>query len=192
MRLTVLALAFACTLPAVAQTAGGEDPVLQLALEAVPHHLLSAPHPKLANVRKTQFAVADATIAGAESSFSDFVHHWHGREIGGELLASYRANSGASQHIGATDAAGIPVLSLEAFSSGGTSYDWERLSVKHPDVKAVVRVSRPALDRLASYAVVRYEVIVRTGPVWATLEEFVKQPDGSWEAKHSRIGNLWK
>jgi len=93
------------------------------------------------------------------------------------------------------------VLPLDEFENGSFEYDWQRLNQKYPGVRYVVRLSWPAVDRVGTYAVVRYELIGRDRPAtypsqqpWqhASLVQFEKQNDGSWKRGIGSTGNIWK
>ena len=145
--------------------------------------------------------VAQRTIGGAPAGYRAFVERSFGSVIAEELLQSYGDAGPASTAIERKTAGGFLVLALEQFAEGPFGYDWQRLNQKYPGVRWVVRVSWPAIDRLGTYAVVRYELIGRDRPSkwkspeqpwqWGSFVKFEKQPDGSWKRELGAVGNIW-
>jgi len=145
--------------------------------------------------------VAQRTIGGAPAGYRAFVERSFGSVIAEELLQSYGDAGPASTAIERKTAGGFLVLPLEQFEEGPFGYDWQRLNQKYPEVRWVARVSWPAIDRLGTYAVVRYELIGRDRPSkwkapeqpwqWGSFVKFEKQPDGSWKRGLGAVGNIW-
>ena len=170
--------------PVVARASAVDDAVFEAALRQIPQ-LLHAAHPT-----PTQgVAVAEQTIGGAPLGFRSFTEDFFGSVIAEELLASYSRSE--LPKIDRQTAGGFAVLPLEEFQIGAEEYDWERLRQAYPHVRWVVRVSPPALDRLGSYAVVRYEVLGPHGRHYASFVKFERQNDASWSAALQRLGALW-
>ena len=136
-------------------------------------------------------AVDERTIGGAPQGFGEFTSAFFGSVIADELLDSYGAHGPAVRRITRATADGFAVLPLDEFSSGPHSYDWHRLSAKHSGVRYVVRLSWPAIDKLGTCAVVRYEIIGAKGRDRAVFLKFEKQSDGTWKAGIGQVGNIW-
>ena len=147
--------------------------------------------------------VARRTIGGAPVGYRSFVEQGFGQTIAEELLRSYGEAGPAPRTIEQETVAGaFPVLPLEQFEASRFEYDWARLNQRYPGVRHVVRLSWPAVDRLGTYAVVRYELISRDRPstsvpperpwYWASFFKFEKQNDGSWRMRSGEIGEIWK
>ena len=92
--------------------------------------------------------VAQRTIGGAPAAYRVFVERSFAPVIAEELLQSYGDAGPASAAIDRKTAGGFLVLPVEQFEEGPFGYDWQRLNQKYPGVRWVVRVSRPAIDRL--------------------------------------------
>jgi len=132
--------------------------------------------------------VAQRTIGGAPAAYRAFVDKWFGTAIAEELLQSYGKDGPESRAIEQEIAAGFAVLPLEQFEEG-PSYNWQRLNQKYPNVRYIVRLSWPAMDRIGTYAVVRYELIGRNRPPtstapsqWAIFRQFEMDETQSWKA----------
>ena len=213
----ILAIAILCAPSLVAQQQPAAD-AFAAALENVPHELQGAPpyqcdtdqqvwkcvDPRsrhMVEMPADAIVVAQKTIGGAPAGYRAFVERHFGSVIAQELVQSYGSSGPASFTIDQETAGGFAVLTLEPFERGPFDYDWQRLNQQFPGVRWVVRLSRPATDRLGTVAVVRYELIGRDRPPalegsqpwqWASFVELVKQPDGSWKRGLGVTGNLWK
>jgi len=202
----VLVIVVACASSAVAQERSTADVVFDAALDNVRQELRGAPPLNLQHQRDGRdlptdaIVVARRTIGGAPIGFRAFVDKYFGSVIAEDLLQSYGDSGPAPRAIDQATAAGFEVLALEQFQTGAFEYDWQRLNQKYPQVRHIVRLSYPALDRLGTYAVVRYEVIGRDRPSklkspwpWqhGSFVKFEKQPDGSWKRTIGVIGAIW-
>jgi hypothetical protein len=202
----VVVLAIACALSLEAQGQPAADVVFAAALQDVQQELRGAPPVNLQHRRDGvalpagAIVVARRTIGGAANGYRDFVSTWFGSVIAEDLLESYGDTGPAPRRIDQATAGRFAVLPLEEFEVGPFEYDWQRLKQKYPEVRHVVRLSWPAVDRLGTYAVVRYELIGRDRPStypshrpWqhASFVKFEKQADGSWKRGISRIGSIW-
>jgi hypothetical protein len=170
--------------PLAGQESAIEDAVFEAALRQIPQ-LLHALHPAPGD----GVAVARQTIGGAPLGFRSFTEDFFGSVIAEELLASYSRSE--LPKIERQTAGGFPVLPLDEIQLGAEEYDWERLRQAYPDLRWIVRVSPPAVDRLGSYGVVRYELLGRHGRHYASFVKFERQDDGSWSAALQRLGALW-
>lgn len=191
----ILTIAFlACATNAVSQYAVSQQPtssVLDQTVRALPQHVIGLRHNALPNSDDMHhYAIANATVAGAEQSFGETAATLYDPATAEELLASYREANRAPVRIGPTDVTGALVLALDDFATGPMTYDWKRLTQEHPHVKAILRVSAPATAGV--YAVVRVEVISPAGPLWGNFIELQRQPNGSWQHTRAVAGNLWK
>jgi len=199
----ILVLAVACAPSLVAQQHPDAD-VFAAALDNVRQQLRGAPpldlqHPR--GKRANAIAVAGRTIGGAPAGYRAFVDKWFGSVIAEELLQSYGNAGPAPRTIDQATAGIFPILPLEQFEAGAFWYDWQRLNQKYPEVRFIVRLSWPAIDRLGTYAVVRYELIGRDRPAtlkppqrpfqWGSFVKFEKQPDGSWKPGIAAVGSIW-
>ena len=204
----VLALAIACASSLVAQERSAAAVVFAAALDNVGQELQGAPPVNLQHLRDTLdlptdvIVVAQRTIGGAPIGYRAFVDKYFGSAIAEELLQSYGESGPAPRTIDQATAGRFAVLPLDQFETGGFDYDWQRLNEKYPQVRYVVRLSWPAVDRPGTYAVVRYELIGRDRPStlnppqqpWqhASFVKFEKQKDGSWKRGIAEIGGIWK
>lgn len=186
MRIVTALAIFVCAIPAVAQSPQASESVFQAALRNIPDMLQGVQH----SFPNSNFAIADRATGGAKKRLREFADKFFSPSIAEELIQSYDENSAVPRSIAAGNDFGIPVLAVERFSSGGTTYDWGRLNVSYPNVHSVVRVSFPAVDRQSTYAVVRYEVISSSGPEWTVFEKFEKQANGSWKAAIASADSL--
>lgn len=189
MRIILATALFVCAMPAASQEPQSTSHIFEQVLRALPEHahFLSAV-PNGDDMR--QYAIASATIGGAEQSFAESVAKFYSTSIAEDLLASYREVTRTPIRIDASDVNGARVLPLDEFATGPTTYDWKRLNQKHPGVKLVLRISPPAV--VAGYALVRVEVISPIGALWGNFLEFQKQPDESWRHVRAVVGDLWK
>ena len=204
----VIGIVLLSTLVSTSPLAAGQRPVEEVvfarALEEVKQELHNAPPLNLAHKRdmidlpQDAIVVARRTIGGAPDSYRIFVDKHFAKVIAEELLLSYGESGPPTREFEAKTAAGFQVLPLEEFEAGATGYDWRRLNEKYPNVRHVVRLSWPALDKLGTYAVVRYELIGRDRPpshkgTWqhASFTKFEKRENGTWNRTVSIIGSLW-
>lgn len=196
----------ACASSLAAQEQPAEETVFAAALKEVVQELRAAPPLNLQHRRDRvdlppgAIVVARRTIGGAPSGYRSFVDNFFGVVIAEDLAQSYGDSGPAPRAIEQKRAGLFPVLPLEEFEVGPFGYDWQRLNQKYPEVRHVVRVSWPAVDRIGTYAVVRYELIGRDRPAdypsarpWqhASFVKFEKQNDGSWKRGVARIGSIW-
>lgn len=186
MRIVTALAILVCTIPAVAQSPQAAESVFQAAVRNIPDMLQGVQH----SFPNSNFAIADRAVGGAKKRFLEFADKTFAPPIAEELIQSYDENGTVARSIAAGNVSGIPILAVERFSSGGTTYDWARLNVAYPNVRSVVRVSFPAVDRQGTYAVVRYEVISSAGPEWTVFEKFEKQANGSWKAEAGSADSL--
>lgn len=191
MKIAVAMIVAFAALPAPAQEKTELAVLLDLAVDTVPQEIAGIGHPDLEGLRHANFAIAATTIRGAEEHFADFASDLHGRVIAEELISSYTERGRTVERIESSGVGNIRVLPLDEFESGTHDYDWAALVEQFPDVKAIVRISRPAVDRLGTYAIVRYEFLTPNGRAWASFLEFVKQGNRSWKHTRGRIGDLW-
>jgi len=204
---TVLVMAIACAASVVAQEPSAADAAFDAAFSNIRQELRGAPPLSLQNLRDGRDLPSDAivvarrTIGGAPDGLRDFVEKYVGSAIAEDLLQAYGDNGPTPRIIDQSTTGGFSVLPLEEFEAGAFAYDWQRLNQRYPGVRYVVRMSRPAVDRLGTYAVVRYELLGRDRPQtsrspwpWqhASFVMFEKQPDGSWKRTIGRTGALWK
>jgi hypothetical protein len=187
MRGWALFVAVGCAFTALGQQRGDEDVVFRAALSEIPRVLRAGP------ANSTDAAVvSQRTIGGAPVAYRSFVDRQFGSVIAEELLEAYGAVETGSV-IDGDQAGGLAVVALEDFAVGPRAYDWDRLQEKHPGVRVIVRLSLPAIDRLGTYAVVRYELIGKGhARDWASFVKFERQNDGSWEPTVHAVGELWE
>ena len=206
MRILGIVLALTCVSSLVAQEPQAADAVFAAALDDVLQELRGAPplnlqHPGDRHSPTDAVVVARRTIGGAPVAYRAFVDRYFGSVIAEELQQSYGDNGPASGTINQTTAGRFAVLPLEQFETGAFEYDWQRLNKEYPNVRFVVRLSWPAVDRLGTYGVVRYELIGRDRPStlrppnrpWqhASFVKFEKQRDGSWKRTIGETGGIW-
>lgn len=192
MKIACLIVMMALVQPLSAGELEIEERVFQQALESLPRHMRSVRVSALERLHDDQYAVSDLTIGNAPEHLRRFATDWHGSAIADEIIASYEERRQSPRRIGLTNVKEVPVYPLERFRTDALNYDWARLNATYPEVRAIVRISRPATDSLGTYAVVRYEVISPGGPAWASFIEFQKQFDGSWKWTHGNFGSIWK
>ena len=202
-----LILLIACASSLVAQERPAAEVVFDAALDGVLQELRGAPPLNMQHLQDgprlpaDAIAVARRTIGGAPDGYHGFVDKYFGLVIAEELLQSYGDSGPAPRMIDRVTAGRFAVLPLEQFETGPFDYDWQRLNAAYPEVRHVVRVSWPALDRLGTFAVVRYELIGRDRPCtmnpahgpWqhASFVKFEKQRDGSWKRGIAITGGIW-
>ncbi len=142
-----------------------------------------------------EYAIADITVAGSSAAIAQFAHEQFGATIAAELVAAYGAVSKSPTRLQASRAGetpgATPVLDLSRFENGTHSYDWPRLNAEYPKVRAVIRVSRPAVVSEA-YALAWYEVIAPNGRAWERVHKFEKRGDQTWVSTVVQIGDLWQ
>jgi len=186
--MSFLALVVAC--PVVAGSTGHRT--LQGAVyEQVLRHFGDMGCEETQHLEPASIVIADATVSGNDDAMEQFVREFRGRVIADELIKSYRENGQRSERISSEEPQQIlRVLRLDSFMTGDGSYDWDKLNLEYPAVRAIVHISKPALDSTATFAVARYEVITRKGFAWGALQEFQKQADGSWIGTTTRIGDI--
>jgi hypothetical protein len=193
----VLTIALASAPSLIAQENSAEEAVFAAALNGVLQDLEGAP-PLMQHPSRDAIVVARRTIGGAPAGFHTFIDRYFGTVTAEELSHSYGESGPESRTIDQKNAGRFEILPLEKFESGPFDYDWQRLNEAYPNVRFVVRLSWPAIDRLGTNGVVRYELIGRdrpakvTGP-WqhASFAKFEKQPDGSWKHTISTVGSIW-
>lgn len=185
--MSFLALVIAC--PIVADSTGNR--VLQRAVYDEPNHLFGGMGcAETKGLEQPSIVIADATVSGNDDVMEHFIRNLRGRTIAEELIKSYRENGQRSEHVPAEEPQQFRVLRLDSFVRGDGSYDWGKLNLEYPAVKAIVLVSKPALDSTATFAVARYEVITRKGFAWSAFVEFEKQADGSWLGNIGEAGDI--
>ena len=205
-RLALALLVLACASSLLATERPADEDVFAAALEGVKQQLYAAPPLNLEHKSDSwklpadSIVVARRTIGGAPLGLQKFLDKTFGKVIAEELSASYGNGGPASRNIEQPKAGDFPVLDLDEFENGAYDYDWARLNAKYPAVRHVVRISWPAVDRLGTYGVVRYELIGRDRPPTAThspwqhasFVAFEKRENGSWKRTLSIIGAIWK
>lgn len=208
VRRTLATVAIVCASAVTAQERSTEEVVFAAALQDVAQELRGAPPVNLRyksdglTLPPDAIVVARRTIGGASMGFRSFAGEFFASVIAEDLVNSYGHAGPATQTIEQTTAGPFAVLSLEEFEvDGPLRYDWRRLNHKYPNVRHVVRLSWPVVDRIGTYAVVRYELIgrdrpasVRSSQPWqrASFVQFQKQVDTSWKRGISRIGAIWE
>lgn len=179
----------------VAAPAQGVDPleqvITQVAIDFVPTHLRGTNYPDTFGLEPDAYAIAATTIGGEEAIAKQHIESLYSSVIASEMLSSYEAKAKGPIQLGSEFESKIPILNLEAFRREPLGYDWKALQQAHPDVKVVVRLSRPGVDSLGTFAVVRYEVLTPRGRRWASFTEFAKTPTDVWKFDKAVIGNLW-
>ena len=190
MRIALSVIVFTLAGTLFAQEQSVSDKVTKVALTSLRYHPFVVEQNE--DLRAARFVVSDAAIGGAEASLRKFLDRRHGQQVVDEILASYHSNSTAVQRLQSDDVSGFQVRPLDAFSPGPDGYSWSALHEAFPQVRSVVRLSRPAFDRLGTFAVVRYERIPESGHASASFFEFVKNADGSWAQKQGMVGDLWQ
>lgn len=188
----IFALLFASPLAAQFPDAAA-DRAFDAALQVVGDDLHAVnTHKEISKLPSNVIAVARRTIGGAPSSYRSFAADNFGSVIAGELLDSYGPSGPAARFIERTTVKEFCVLPLEEFESGAHEYDWQRLNETYPDVRYVIRISWPVIDRLGTYAIFRYELIGPNGPEYASMAKFEKQNDGAWKGLIQETGDIWE
>jgi hypothetical protein len=187
--LTLVFVAALSALPVMAQSGPSAseplDTILRHSME-VQDTIVSA---GTRNLEARDYAIANETIRGCEKQMREFVEARFTRALSNDLAGAYESNS--TRSLDTKMVGSIPVLALTEFETGTLSYDWERLHAKYPNVKAVIRVSTPAVASDA-FAVARYEVITPNGPEWSAHELFEKRGDGQWHMTEGQVGDIWE
>jgi hypothetical protein len=165
--------------------------LLDRAVKELPIEIAGIGWPEIERLAHEEFAVDAMTISGGADHLAEFASDLHGTVIAEELIASYAENGREATRIPTSGVGRIRVLELDAYRSGSDGYDWAALNEEFPGVKAIVRISRPAVDRLGTYAVVRNEYFTPHGRALASLTKFEKQANGSWESTMAWMGDLW-
>jgi len=183
--LFVVSLAAVSVFAEQAQSSALQRAVVETALA----HFGGVGHGETSALESSNIALADDTVGGNSDVMAQVASQFHGSAVADELITSYGANE-QSERIPADDAYEIRLLRLDSFSLPDGSYDWDKLNSQYPDVKAIVKVSQPAVDSLGTVAIVRCEVITRQGFAWGAFAEVEKQSDGSWSATRSFVGDI--
>lgn len=209
IRTAATVVAIMCASSVAAQAASTEEVVFAEALHHVRQHLVSAPPLSFGQKGPTRessisaIAVARRTLGGAPPRFRSFANANFGVAIAEELVESYGDSGPAARDIQQASTGTYTILPLEEFEVGPPlHYDWQRLNQRYPEVRHVVRISWPVVDRTGTLAVVGYELIGRDRPASAgttrrwqhtSFVEFEKQPNGSWKPGTSVIygGRHW-
>lgn len=210
---TLLILCVACAFSIAAQEPSPADGAFDAALDNIQkgidrHVYVTVPPVSLQHPRDSfdlpanALVVARQTIGGAPMGFRSFVNYWFGSVIAEEMSQAYGNAGPAPRMIERLKVGSLAVVPLGEFEAGAFEYDWARLNEKYPEVRYVVRLSWPVLDRLGTYAVVRYELLGRDRPStlapdsgpWqaASFVKFEKQTNGSWKLVSATIGSIWK
>jgi len=133
--------------------------------------------------------VADSTVGGANRSFTEFIRYRFSPAVADELEAAYASENDDPRPLDLSDIGGIAVVPVAKFANGPV-YDWPSLLREYPGTDAVLRFSAPVVDSLGSHAVVRYDIVSRSGDSRSKFVEFEKQRDGTWRPYFLRVGNL--
>jgi hypothetical protein len=193
MRILLSFLAVLVAWPVVADSP--QDRVLQRTVYDLPTQLVGGRgvgvwHAETNGLEPKNIVIADATVGGNDDVMEHFTRTFHGRTIAEELVKSYQENEQRSERVSAEAHQPIRVVRLDSFMGADGSYDWDKLNLQYPEVKAIVLVSKPAIDSLATFAVVRYEVITRKGFAWGAFLQFEKHSDGSWQQVIGLVGDI--
>lgn len=192
MRTQALALVLTISSSLFAQVPDATEGVFQAALSLADDHVHAVHNVEMQALPSSAFAVARRTIGGAPEAYRNFAQAQFGSVIAAELIDAYGASGPAVRLVDEEAVGEFRVLSLEQFEAGAYDYDWQRLNQEYPDVRYVLRVSSPLVDRQGAYAVVRYEVIGPKGPEFATMTKFEKQNDNEWKGLMHEVGDVWK
>jgi hypothetical protein len=134
---------------------------------------------------KTQtMIVSHLTTPGAEHFISQVAHKHYGDLIAGELVDAYAA---ANREPHEVNIAGTKVIDLKEFELG-ENYNWQALKKAFPGVTTVVRLSDPGFDRIATYALVRADLLTETGAETRTI--FLEKEPGKdrWKTTWGTAG----
>ena len=177
-----------CATAAVAQDKGSDSKLFDAALQSVTWHVHGLGGNTLPDRDDmSRYAIAGTTVTAGEKRVSKAAAKFYDAATADEIVASYREVNRASMRIDAVSVDGARVLSLDEFATGPTTYDWERLNKKYPDIKAIFRISQPAVA--GYYALVYVEIIAPTGVEWANCLELQRKADGSsWEQTRAIVG----
>lgn len=146
-------------------------------------------HSETSDLEPSNIVLADVTAGGNSDVMAQVASQFHGSTIAEELIQSYGANE-QPERVPEDDAYPIKLLPLDSFALPDGSYDWDKLSARYPDVKAIVKVSRPAVDAMGTVGIFRCEVITRQGFAWGAFDELQRQPDGSWLHTRAVVGDI--
>lgn len=190
MRIMMLFFAAVVALPVFAESI--ETGGLQHAVvDTVVANFGGVGHDETNGLEPSNIVIADATLGGnADFMAEEVASKFHGRVIADELIKSYRENERQSERVTTDDRYPIKVVRLDSFIRADGSYDWDEFNSRYPQVKAIVRVSKPALDSLATVAIVRCEVVTRKGFAWGVFAEIERQTDGSWLHTRAVVGDI--
>lgn len=177
--------------PVTGQPTDNESRVTELAVESLPQVIHGMKHPETFPFELRAFLLSDLTVGEEPEVVDADLRRFHSDPIAEELADSYSTNARAPRRIAIEHPTDIRVGPVDAFVIGDESYDWPSLQAASPDTNVVVRMSRPAMDRLETYAVVRFEFLTPHGRAWAAHAWFEKQASGSWEKGRMTIGHLW-
>lgn len=189
MKILTLFLTSVVALPVLAgsiETVGLQHAIV----ESVVANFGGMVHDETSSLELSTIVIADATVGGNSDVMAQAASKFHGRLIAEELINSYRESEAQSGRVTPDDEYPIKVVRLDSFIRADGSYDWDELASHYPEVKAIVRVSRPALDSLATVAMVRCEVVTRKGFAWGAFDEIEKQADGSWLHTRGVVGDI--
>jgi hypothetical protein len=137
-------------------------------------------------LRKPQtMIVSQLTTPGAEHFISQVAHKHYGDVIAGELVDAYAAANREPHEVTLT---APRVADLKEFERG-ESYDWPALKKAFPGVTTVVRLSDPGFDRIATYALVRADLLTEAGAETRTI--FLEKAPGKdrWKSTWGTSGN---
>ena len=167
---------------ALASTLGAADvtdaDILKLVLSDLPRGTV---------MRSMEPAVlSNLTRGGAERFAGEWAKKHRGEVIGGEIANAYVEQGRTAEPVEAS--ASFQAADVRPFEIG-ENYDWEKLNLELPGVKSVVVVSRPAFDRLGSFALVRADIIGR-GNAFTQFYDLERQDDGSWKITRMSMGTF--
>lgn len=189
MKLMILFLAGAVALPVLAEPNEAVD-LQHAVVDTVVANFGGMGHDVTSTLEPPNIVIADATVGGNSDLMAQTASKFHGRVIADELIESYRENEKQSERVAPNDEYPVRVVRLDSFVRADGSYDWDALNARHPDVRAVVRVSKPAVDSLATVAMFRCEVVTREGFAWGAFDELERQADGSWLHTRAVAGDI--
>lgn len=179
------------TLAACPLLAGSPDQtLLGAALDYVPTVVTGTISAETSGFALKDYAIDNETAGGDAGYLRWWLPQWHGNAIADELNAAYFENGKHSARLKSDESREVPVLALDEFRGGAGSYDWKRLRAAHPDVRAVVVMSLPAMESQGSYAVVHYDVLTEEGRAFSNFEVFEREGNGTWRYTHGVSGDL--